>query len=460
MDRILFTADRIGKILGVKWAGKADSNVSNIQIDSRKCGAGTLFVPLKGERTDGHLYLEDIGREGAKLSLVDNHWFLENRRLVEKFIVEYGMAFLPVSDTLVALQELALFHMCRFPELTVVGITGSNGKTTTKEILGSILSGYVDTVVNEGNLNSEIGLPLSVFRVESHHKIAVFEMGMNRPGEMELLASIVKPDYALITNVGTAHIGPLGSREAIAHAKKQVFSCFTGKETAILPGFDPYCQFLTEDVQGKVVLYGKNYGDSVCVKSGFSIDGFDLEVRGVSCHFSLPGEYNLSNVLAAVATAEEIGVPSLLIAQGIEKIQPSFGRGELFKGDITLLRDCYNANPDSMSESLKLLDYWSSRSIAVLGDMLELGDQSAEEHRLMGITAAQSSAQAIFLFGQEMEAAFESVKKSGYSGYSFWTDDFEYLKKEIVEFKQSGDLILLKGSRGLALERLTDFIIH
>lgn len=459
MDRILFTAVEIGDVLNSSWLGEPGGSVDNVQIDSRKCGRGTLFIPLKGERTDGHLYLENIVEAGTVLSLVDYKWYTENRKSVEELIEQRGMAFLPVSDTLAAMQSLAVYHKSHFPDLTVVGITGSNGKTTTKEILGSILSETMEAVVNEGNLNSDIGLPLSVFRLEKKHEIAVFEMGMNRVGEMDLLASIVRPDFAVITNIGTAHIGPLGSKDAIAHAKKQIFSCFNGTQTAIIPENDEYKGFLSEDIHGKVVLYGKESTPSVQLKSDFTIEGFDLDIEGHACHFALPGEYNLANVTAAVAAALEIGINPRSIAKGIDKIQASFGRGELFKGDVTLLRDCYNANPDSMSESLGLLDYWDKRSIAVLGDMLELGDRSAEEHRRIGEVAAKSSAQALFLFGNEMEIAFEAVKEAGFSGYSFWTNSFKSLSDALDGFLESGDLVLLKGSRGLALERLTDLIM-
>ena len=459
MDRILFTAEQVSSILKVSWVGNVTESIGNIQIDSRKCGRGTLFVPLKGERTDGHLYLDDIGRNGTKFSLVDIVWFEENRNRIEKLVSQWGMVFLPVADTLSAMQKLAVYHINQFPDLTVVAITGSNGKTTTKEIMGSILSEYKETVINEGNFNSDIGLPLSIFRVDNHHKIAVFEMGMNRVGEIDLLASLVKPDYAVITNIGTAHIGLLGSQDVIAYEKRQIFSCFTGIETAIIPSDDAYSQFLCDGVKGKVVYYGADLRESVKMKSSFSIDGFDLEIKGFNCHFSLPGPHNLSNVLAAVTTAEEIGVPPELIARGINKIQAVFGRGELIRGDISLLRDCYNANPDSMAESIKMLDYWDKRAIAVLGDMLELGEKSFEEHRRIGELAAKSSAQAIFLFGEEMEEAFESIKSAQYSGYSFWTKDFESLKENLSGFMQSGDLILLKGSRGLALERLSDLIV-
>lgn len=458
MDRILFTAGEIGEILEAVWIGEPVNSVADIQIDSRKCGRGTLFVPLKGERTDGHLYLKDIGESGTSLSLVDIQWYSENRKPVEELIGQRGMAFLPVSDTLAAMQKLAVYHLGKFPDLTVVGITGSNGKTTTKEILGAILSESMMTIVNEGNLNSDIGLPLSVFRIEEKHEIAVFEMGMNRLGEMELLASIVNPDFAVITNIGTAHIGPMGSRDAIAHAKKQIFSCFDGSQRAIIPESDEYSQFLAEDIKGKVIFYGGETTSAIRLKSDFSIEGFDLEVEGYGCHFSLPGKYNLSNVTAAVAVALEIGVDPRAIAAGINKVEAVFGRGELFKGDITLLRDCYNANPDSMAESLTLLDYWENRSVAVLGDMLELGDQSVREHRRIGDVAAKSAAQALFFFGNEMEGAFESVKDSGFSGYSFWTADFESLSKALEKYLEVGDLVLLKGSRSLALERLTDVI--
>lgn len=459
MDRILFTVAEISEILKAEWIGNPQVSVANIQIDSRECGRGTLFVPLKGERTDGHLYLKDINDRGADLSLVDIEWYGANLESVEKLVKQRGMAFLPVVDTLAALQELAVYHMKRFPNLLVVGITGSNGKTTTKEILGAILSESMDVVINEGNLNSDIGLPLSVFRIEENHEIAVFEMGMNRVGEIELLASIVNPDFAVITNIGTAHIGPLGSVDAIAQAKKQIFSCFNGSQTAVIPESDDYSRYLAEDVSGNIVFYGCDSTSSVQLKSAYSIKGFDLEVEGYPCHFSLPGEYNLSNVRAAVAVAEEIGIDARLIAVGIDKVEAVFGRGELFEGDITLLRDCYNANPDSMAESLKLLEYWDKRSIAVLGDMLELGKNSTEEHRLVGERAAKSPASALFFFGDEMEAAFESVTDSGYSGYSCWTSDYESLVEALKNYLEKDDLVLLKGSRGMALERLTDLII-
>jgi UDP-N-acetylmuramoyl-tripeptide--D-alanyl-D-alanine ligase len=460
VDRILFTADKIAEILKCDWVGNSRGIIDNIQIDSRECGRGTLFIPLKGERTDGHLYLDGIASQGSQFSLVDINWYSENRNPIEKLIRERGMTFLPVANTLSALQELAVYHMSLYPELLVVGITGSNGKTTTKEILGSILSESFETIVNVGNLNSDIGLPLSVFRVEEKHRVAVFEMGMNRIGEMELLASIVKPDFAVITNIGTAHIGLLGSQKAIAVAKKKIFSCFTGKETAIIPEDDEFCDFLQNDVKGKIVRYGTNSVPEVKLKSEFTIEGFDLEIGGFACHFPLPGEHNFYNVLAAVATALEIGVTAESIARGIGKIQSLFGRGELIKGNITLLRDCYNANPDSMEESLKTLSYWRNRSIAVLGDMLELGEDSFKQHSRIGELASKSAASAIFLFGNAMEAAFESVKVSGYSGYSFWTSDFESFKEALVEYIQIGDLVLLKGSRGLALERLTDFVMN
>lgn len=455
MDRILFTADKISRILDQSWIGSPEREILNIQIDSRKCGRGTLFVPLKGERTDGHLYLEDIGVSGTKHALVDHKWYSENRELVEKLVNQRDMAFLPVAGTLEAMQQLAVYHMSLFPDLTVVGITGSNGKTTTKEILGAILAKTAETIVNEGNLNSDIGLPLSVFRVEDKHRIAVFEMGMNRVGEMDLLASIVKPDFALITNIGTAHIGMLGSQDAIALAKKQIFSCFTGKETALIPYGDPYRDFLGEGIKGKVVHYGPAVTESVKLVSSFSIDGFDLKIDGYSCHFGIPGEHNYANVQAAVALATEMGVDPRLVAEGINSMKPLFGRGEILKGDVTIIRDCYNANPDSTERALSLLRYWDNRSVAILADMLELGDRSSGEHRRIGKIATQSGASALFLLGKEMEEAFEAVRESGFPGYSFWTDSYEDLETAVRDYVRSGDLVLLKGSRSMALERLT-----
>jgi len=192
--------------------------------------------------------------------------------------------------------------------------------------------------------------------------------------------------------------------------------------------------------------------------SEHSIEGFDLEINGYPCHFNLPGEHNLANVRAAVAAAMEIGIDAELIARGINHMKPLFGRGELLKGDITVMRDCYNANPDSTEQSLKLLRFWSGRSVVILGDMLELGEAGIEEHRRIGEIAADSGAEAVFLFGEEMEEAFEAIGKTGYPGYSFWTVHFEDLEAAVREYVQAGDFVLLKGSRGVALERLTPLL--
>ncbi|MDC7220181.1 MAG: UDP-N-acetylmuramoyl-tripeptide--D-alanyl-D-alanine ligase [Spirochaetales bacterium] len=440
-----------------KIEGKGPEKVSSVVIDSRQAREGSLFVALSGERTDGHRYIEDVLEKGACAVLVKAEWMAENGSLVDKWADK--ACFAAVEDTLLGLQDLAKGYRDSFKELTVVGVTGSNGKTTTKEIIYSILSRSGAAVCNQGNLNSDSGLPLSVFNIREHHRYAVLEMGMNRVGEMASLARVARPDLALVTNVGTAHIGMIGSRQGIAEEKKAIFSHFGKKNIAFVNESDPFTEFLSRDLPGKVVKYGpQSLVDYEFVRDE-GIYGQTIRLGGRDVRFPLPGKFNVLNALGAVAVARELGFSEEDIVAGLENCGGQFGRAEVVQGEtVTLFRDCYNANGDSMAASLELFagSDKGRRKIAVLGDMGELGEESPAVHRAVLHQAESLSLEGIFLLGEEFAKALEAEvrEERNVSVRSFV--DFEELQAVLLENIRKNDLILLKGSRTMALERLSE----
>jgi UDP-N-acetylmuramoyl-tripeptide--D-alanyl-D-alanine ligase len=340
-----------------------------------------------------------------------------------------------------------------------VGITGSSGKTTTKEIAAAMIGSEKKVVINPGNLNSDTGLPLAVFGVRPWHEVGIFEMGMNRRGEIAELTRVLKPRIALITNIGSAHIGILGTREAIAQEKKMIFSELSGAELALIPEDDAYAAFLAEGVRGQCRFYGNRSISELGGTRSLGLGGTEIIWEGVPVSFALPGKHNIKDALAAAAIAREVPVSSAGIRAGLASVRPLFGRSEIIRGPVTVIRDCYNANPESMEEALSFCDDldWPGRRIYVTGSMLELGARSAEAHRDLGRLLARSRADMVFLFGAEMEAAIPVLEQGGARGVRFFhTNDIDELARRLATCARSGDLVLLKGSRGCALEGLSD----
>ncbi|HTP59424.1 MAG TPA: UDP-N-acetylmuramoyl-tripeptide--D-alanyl-D-alanine ligase, partial [Spirochaetia bacterium] len=367
-----------------------------------------------------------------------------------------GPGAVAVADTLAALQALARFHMGRIPSVTRIGITGSSGKTTTKEILGAILTRAAPTAVNEGNLNSEIGLPLACFAVGSGHRFCVFEMGMNHAGEMGVLADIVRPDLALLTNIGTAHVGLLGSQEEIAKEKKKIFAYFDGHQTAFLPEGEKFLPFLRKGVKGRIVLFGPRSTRGYRGSENQGLGGTLIHWEGSRIRFPLFGPHNLANALGAISVARELGVPNAEIRDGLEAVTPLFGRSQILRGRVTVIVDCYNANPDSMGQALSFVAEvpWDGRKIVVLGGMRELGAETAQAHAALGRMLKDSGFDAIYLLGAEMEKAWEALPGGTAASRARWFADLGGLGAELDARLVPGDLVLLKGSRGLEMERL------
>ncbi|MDR2798338.1 MAG: UDP-N-acetylmuramoyl-tripeptide--D-alanyl-D-alanine ligase [Treponema sp.] len=442
---------------------------SSVCIDSRQVVPGALFVALIGTVQDGHRYVGAAFAAGAMAAMVARSRFEDPALdLVHQTQKAQGL-LLVVEDTLRGLQQAAACYLAQFPNLLRIGITGSSGKTTTKEIAGAIIGREQSVVMNQGNLNSETGLPLSVFKVRSHHQVGIFEMGMNRAGEIGELAQVLKPHIALITNIGSAHIGLLGSKQAIAQEKKGIFSAFSGNERALIPEDDPYRDFLAEGIKGTVCFYGPQLFSELTDLHDRGLEGIDLRWEDMPVHCHLSGKHNIRNLLAALTIAREAKVSSKAIQRGLESVQPLFGRSEILRGPVTVIRDCYNANPESMQEAIGFCDSldWQGRRIYVIGSMLELGSASLEAHATIGRVLAASKADWICFLGSETRgavAALEQALRGAGQGEAnkvgfYYTDSLSALSQMLADQIQPGDLVLLKGSRACGLEGLTEVVM-
>lgn len=431
----------------------------SVSIDSRLIEPGSVFFALPGTQSDGHKYVESAFSKGARMAVIEKSRYDRNREHFQSLADSFDGLLIVVESSLRALQDAAAVYLNMFPKLLRVGITGSSGKTTTKELAAAMIAGERKVVMNKGNLNSETGLPLSVFAVRKEHEVGVFEMGMNRVGEIAELARVLRPHVALITNIGSAHIGILGTKDAIAEEKKKIFSCFTGSEVALIPENDSYAAYLADGVQGRIRSFGP---ESVADFNGYQdlgLHGLEIQWGRVDTHFPVPGAYNVMNILAAAAIAQEAGIQPYYIRKGIENFKPLFGRGELIDGPITILQDCYNANPDSMAAAINLCNSLDlqKRRIYVIGSMMELGSASEKAHEQIGELLAVSKADIVCLYGPETCPA----KKAWLSSFQhfpllFQTEDMDSLIAFLQSHVQCGDFILLKGSRAAALERISE----
>ena len=415
-----------------------------------------LLIPLKGETTDGHLHIEEALRRGAAGSLCSRGYYEEHGDGLRASCAPLVL----VDDTLGAFWTLAERYLEKFPNLVRLGVTGSSGKTTTKEILGSVFSLFSSTIVNEGNLNSETGLPLSVLGVRSRHAYGIFEMGINHPGEMDVLARIVRPRAAIITNIGTAHIGLLGSRRAIAEEKRKIFTYLDKDGVAFIPEDESFSDVLVEGLEAEVVRFGAGSTEGYQGAKDLGLHGWELEYAGRIVHFPLIGEFNLQNALCAITVARYFGIDEMTVCTGLEKVKPLFGRGQILHGRVTVLHDCYNANPHSLHEALGFLDRldWKGRKIAVLGAMKELGSETAELHETITRRAVESSADKVFLVGEEYAEACERIPDDS-RGRFRWFAGVDELLPVIRHAVGTDDIVLVKGSRETALERITDYIV-
>ena len=443
---------------------------TSVVTDSRNVVKGSLFVPLIGTMQDGHKYIPSALEKGASVVFVQKCAFKSDPETFENYSIQNpAVAFILVKDCMKALQDAARAYVEKFPDLIRISVTGSSGKTTTKEILASIMKQKYNIVCNKGNLNSETGLPLSCFEIRPEHQMAILEMGMNRKNEIKEIASVFKPQHAIITNIGRAHIGILKTRKNIAREKKNVFNYIKKDGFAVIPYADDFVKFLGRGVKGKKIYYGFDcLGDEVKLLEDRGIFGTDFEVCGKKMNIALPGKYNFLNALSCVKLALALGVDADSIKKGVEEVKALGGRSHIIKGYYTILEDCYNANPDSMEKVLELSSGLTGfkNKIFVLGSMLELGTLSEEAHKKAGQLALQGGANLIAFVGKDMRAGYDEALKLSCGNKNLRLEYFENHDDESIKhiadlvkgFAGEGDLILLKGSNGIGLSRLVPLL--
>lgn len=426
----------------------AVTQVEFVGTDSRHVTAGMLFVPLKGERFDGHDYIEMAVREGAAAVLTDRPIRVEDKTV----------AVLQVADTRLALQRLAGYHRRRFG-IDVVAVTGSNGKTTTKELIASVLAQQFRVRKTEKNYNNEIGMAMTLLQLEPADEICVVEMGMRGRGQIRELAQMAMPTIGVVTNVGVAHLELLGSRQEVALAKRELIEALPPNGTAVLNYDDERVRQMEQVVAGRTVRYGFDSGavvQAMDAEYGIGKTKFVCRVFDEVYPVVLPmiGKHNVYNALAAIAVGRVLGISETKIQKGLQSATHVGMRQEIERyGDITFINDAYNANPDSLRSSLASLEQvGDGRKIAVLGNMYELGGAAAKAHREIGMHLTDYGIAAVITVGDLAAELADGAREVGIAATACATA--EEAVRALHRTVRAGDIVLVKGSRSMQMEQL------
>ena len=420
-----------------------DQPVGTICTDSRQLKAGDFFVPLVGERFDGHRFLEQLPALGGQGAVVSLDWTAP---------LPSGLLHWRVDDTVAAYQQLALLHR-RQLGLPLVAVTGSAGKTTTRELIRAVLAPLGAIQASDGNNNNDIGVPLTVLGAGSDHAALVIEMGMRGPGEIARLSRCTEPDVAVITNIGTAHIGRLGSREAIATAKCEITAALHPQGVVVIPAGDPLLeQALAAVWQGRVLRVRLEDDPDITADLIGAVRNDRLLLDEASIPLPLDGRHNARNLLLALAVGSHLGVDPASAAQ-LQVNIPGGRNRRLQQGGLTLLDETYNASPEAVLAALDLLADQPGRRFAVLGTMLELGDRSIELHQQVAARAAALKLDGVVLVDGGDEGHAMANVASGLDRLALVATP-EAAAAPLGQWLKAGDVVLLKASRGVALERL------
>ena len=427
--------------------------------DSRDAATGALFVALKGSNTDGHLYIDQAYAGGCRLFLVSKQWFSGAKNQYK------DACYIVVEDTLLALQQTAGLW-CRLisapsekrkgRQLVKIGVTGSSGKTTCKEIIASILSVSSKVVKNPGNLNSEIGLPASLFLIRDYHEYAVFEMGINRKGEMDLLADLYQPEIALVTLIGTAHIGLLGgTKRNIAEEKKKIGKYISQNNGMLIVWEDDeFRDYLIQDVSN-ANTFGPRSSMNFEGARDLGSQGWLIRYCGSETCFPLPGSHNLLNALAGIKVAELLGVHTDDILKGLEQVEGAKSRTSIYQGYYIIVDDTYNANLESFIAGFALGKQLagSHKLICIVGAMKELGEQSQAIHEKLGEIIAQIKPDLVICYGEETIYTVQKAKKLGCTNIAIH-NSHEEIVSSVLAIIGKDDCVYLKGSRAMMLDKV------
>ncbi len=451
---------KAAKVLNAKLPSNAsDVRFLAVSTDTRKIQPGDLYIALRGEYFDGADFVAQAMQSGAVAAVVNQDGF-------EKLTTPQNTVFpiLLVEDTRLALGQLAAYWRRQF-SIPVVAITGSNGKTTVKEMLAAILraaAGSEEAVLaTKGNLNNDIGMPLTLLQLSAQHRYAVIEMGMNHPGEIDYLSRIASPQIALINNASGAHLAGMGSVDAVAFAKGEIFAGLQHEGSAIINADDEYAP-LWRSLAGvhSLLEFGLNSNADVTGQWYPLTRGQRLVAQTPKGDFTadmhVPGEHNARNALAATAAAIALNLPLESILSGLEKFSGVAGRLQYkqARGGATVIDDSYNANPASLEAAISVLAQTSGRRVLVLGDMGELGDNAATFHAGIGATAHQSGIDKLYALGELSLAAVH-----GFGSKALHFDSIEALQASLENELHTGTTVLVKGSRFMKMERIVKYLM-
>jgi UDP-N-acetylmuramoyl-tripeptide--D-alanyl-D-alanine ligase len=450
----------VGAIQPLRACGPipARTPIGQVTIDSREATPGGLFFALPGEKVDGADFVEEAFRKGAVAAIVSE----ESAGKIPSAILSEKPVFV-VRNAVEALGDLAHAHRERMRKIPLVGITGSSGKTSTKEMLAGLLSAGRNVLKNPGNRNNLIGMPQALLGLSDRHDVAVMEMGTNRPGEIARLAQIAAPDIGILTNIAPAHLQGLGSLEGVAREKGDLFRSLPESGTAVVNATDLRVVREAGRCRAKKIYYGVALNEFSGRVLSMDDRGMRIAVRTPSGGFTsaLPvtGEHHLMNALAATAAAYVLGFRPEDLAEGFSSFASVRGRFHPIplRGGGLLLDDSYNANPASMEAAIRALRVLrrARRSVAVLGDMLELGEASAASHFRIGHLIAGSGLDLLFTYGEEAAQVARGALEGGMDHEKVaHTGDRERLKAMVLGALQEGDVVLVKGSRGMRLEEM------
>ncbi len=441
-----------GKLL----CGAGERPVTGIKTDSREIEPGDLFVPIRGERVDGHTFIDSVFEKGAAASFTENE---------AQPLRADGGALIAVQNSVAALQALASWYRRKFP-IPIVGVTGSVGKTTTKEMIALALSAGKNVMSTKGNLNSQIGLALTLMKLTPQHQCAVIEMGVSEFGEMSRLAAVARPEIAVMTNIGVSHIAQFKTQNNILLEKLHITDGFRPNQLLLLCGDDPWLSALAGRLPFSTVTYGLSEQcrwravNLITASGGTAFDV--LSPRGRT-HVFLPveGAHNVRNACAALAAADALGIPPYLAAQKLSEYRAPAQRQQKHQaGGVLVIDDTYNASPDSMRSAIDVLatSEVSGRRIAVLGDMKELGDYSAAGHAQVGQYLAEKKIDLLFALGEEIAAAAAAAQAGGVLTERFEAADA--LSAALLSALRPGDAVLVKGSRSMHMERIVERLLN
>ncbi len=446
---------------GELLCGEKSRSFTGISIDSRSISSGDLYVPIIGDVHDGHKFIKDVIGQGTD-GLIVSKGKVEEPQIREW--QEQKVVCIAVDNTTRSLGDLARYHRKR-SGIPLVAITGSNGKTTTREMMAAVLSQRFTTLSTKKNFNNDIGLPLTLFELNSGHECAVVEIGMNHPGEIERLAEICGPDIGVITNIGPAHLEGVGSMDGVMNAKGELLGKIKPYGTAVLNSDDQRILQLADQTSAKVFFFGFSENADVRAlnmkpaESGTSFT-LALPTGDITVNLNAPGVFMVSNALAAAAAGFILGLNGEEIKAGLERFKPVSGRMNILttRNGIHVIDDTYNANPDSMKAALNTLEALrkDSRSFFIVGDMFELGKHAESLHREIGTYCAKSKVSILYATGQYAEIIASGARKEGMDHNHIFTGNKEEILNHTKNYLKPNDWVLIKGSRAVGMEKMVE----